>query len=138
VALTLQGRLFKMYQNIALLVFASSALLAVGFQYNMAQRVSITRLAADEDQTIKDLNLTEMFEVFEEADKKIPDAPSPPSKPMTNGGSGKVAKAVEPVMFNPAELPGVSMPMGYFGEFLQIKRIETNACMYQNAVTQNL
>jgi hypothetical protein len=107
-----------MNQNIVLVVIVCHIVAVMGFQYSVVQRKSITRLAADEDQTIKDLNLSEMFEVFEEADKKIPDTPLPPSssKAGKNGGKGKVTKVEEPVMFNPSDLPGVSMPMGYFGK----------------------
>jgi hypothetical protein len=52
------------------------------------------------EQTVKDLNLDEMFEVFDEADKKIPASAIPVGQP----GS----------IFDPKKTTGSSAPFGFF------------------------
>lgn len=62
----------------------------------------------DEQQVVQDLNLEEMFEVFDAADKdKV-------LKGMPKKPSGK-RKGEQQPRFDPAKAVGVELPMGFFG-----------------------
>jgi light-harvesting complex I chlorophyll a/b binding protein 1 len=91
---------------------------AAAFSLHNAQRMS-TRLHNDE-QTVKDLNLEEMFEVFEEADKTVP--------------ASAIPKGLAGSSFSAKSMVGSSAPFGFFdpaGYTIDIK--EEQYKLYQEA-----
>lgn len=85
--------------------------LAVAVSYTMAWRVAqplrmssmlTLKNSQKDEQTIKDLNLEEMFEVFEAADKSVPSSaigkPSEPSSSSSSVQAESESSSINPIL----------------------------------------
>jgi light-harvesting complex I chlorophyll a/b binding protein 1 len=82
------------------LLATAAALRPLTLSTSLSTPKSLTRCAAESEQTIQDLNLDQMFEVFEAADAKVP--------------SSAIPKGLLSSEFNPKESVGSSAPFGFF------------------------